>query len=165
VGPENPPVGRFQDLNRAAPAVGSSEFVFLAAKLRRIKTHCRRIARSRIPAPRSPKSSAKTDSPTKNGTNPLGAVCRCINLLSVRMNIGVDGDFVITAPDQSAVEGHPYDARQREQIGVNCGIHHHDGRRITLIPVNESSTAQTFDESDLLWAHRVLFWVRLSLRR
>ena len=77
----------------------------------------------------------------------------------------VDGDFVITAADQLAVEGHPCVARQREQIGVNCKIFHHDGRRITLIPVNESSAAQTFDEADLLWAYRVLFSVRLSPRR
>lgn len=76
-----------------------------------------------------------------------------------------DGDFVIGAPDVPAVEGHPCIARQRGQIGVNCKIFHREGNRISLIPVNESSPTQTSDESDLLWAQRVLFSVRVSPRR
>lgn len=73
-----------------------------------------------------------------------------------------DGDFVMTSPNQPAVDGHPCVARQKDQIGVNCKIYHRDGDAVMLIPVNESFLPQRVDAADVLWAYRVLYSVRLT---
>jgi hypothetical protein len=76
-----------------------------------------------------------------------------------------DGDFVITSPDHPAIEGHPCVARQQGQIGVNCKIYRRDGDDVVLIPVNESLSPQRCNVKELLWAHRVLYSVRLAESR
>lgn len=72
-----------------------------------------------------------------------------------------DGDFVLVSPDETAIDGAPCVAHQRGQIGVNCKIFKQDGLDIVLIPVNESLPPQRFPASELEWAHRVRYCVRL----
>jgi Peptidase S24-like len=73
-----------------------------------------------------------------------------------------DGDFVLVSPDQPAAEGSPCVAHQRGQIGVNCKIFKRDGTDVVLIPVNEVFSPQRFPASELVWAHCVLYSVRLK---
>ncbi len=73
-----------------------------------------------------------------------------------------DGDFVLVSPDQPAAEGTPCIAHQRGQIGVNCKIFKRVGADVVLIPVNEAFSPQRFPASELVWAHCVLFSVRLK---
>lgn len=75
-----------------------------------------------------------------------------------------DGDFVLVRTDQEAVDGLPCVAHQQGQIGVNCKIFKREQREIVLIPLNESYPTQRFPASELLWAHRVLYSVRLATR-
>lgn len=76
-----------------------------------------------------------------------------------------DGDLVITSADRPAIDGHPCIARQTDQIGVNCKIYKDDGDHILLIPVNEAYSPERLPRSQLQWAHRVLYSVRLSGNR
>lgn len=73
-----------------------------------------------------------------------------------------DGDFVLVSPDEPALDGSPCVAHQRGQIGVNCKVFKQDGADIVLIPLNETFALQRFPAADLVWAHRVLFSVRLK---
>jgi transcriptional regulator with XRE-family HTH domain len=74
----------------------------------------------------------------------------------------LDRDLVITSADQPAVPGHPCVARQAGQIGVNCKLYQPRGDRIALIPVNPQHSVQWIAADQVLWAHRVLFSVRLQ---
>lgn len=76
-----------------------------------------------------------------------------------------DGDLVITSAECPAVDGHPCVARQAGQIGVNCKIFKEDGDEILLIPVNEMYRIERLPRSQLQWAHRVLYSVRLTGNR
>jgi SOS-response transcriptional repressor LexA len=73
-----------------------------------------------------------------------------------------DGDLVITSANCPAVDGHPCVARQSGQIGVNCKIFKEDGDEILLVPVNEMYRIERLPRSNLQWAHRVLYSVRLT---
>jgi hypothetical protein len=53
-------------------------------------------------------------------------------------------------------------ARQAGQIGVNCKLYQPRGDRIALIPVNPQHSVQWIAADQVLWAHRVLFSVRLQ---
>ncbi|MEX1098768.1 MAG: S24 family peptidase [Planctomycetales bacterium] len=73
-----------------------------------------------------------------------------------------DGDLVLTSPDEPAIDGQPCVARQSGQIGVNCKIYRVEADEIVLVPVNESYAPQRLPASELQWAQRVLFSVRLT---
>ncbi|MEZ6055854.1 MAG: LexA family transcriptional regulator [Planctomycetaceae bacterium] len=77
----------------------------------------------------------------------------------------VDGDIVVTAVDQMAINGEPAVVKQRDQIGVNCKIYRDDGDDVVLIPINERREAQRIPKSQVEWAQRVVCSVRLTTRQ
>jgi len=48
------------------------------------------------------------------------------------------------------------------QIGITCKLYRREADRVHLIPANDSFSAQTFSASEILWALRVLFRVRIN---
>lgn len=72
------------------------------------------------------------------------------------------GDLVIVSPSVSAVDGQPAVVQLRDQLGVTCKLFRREADRVHLIPANDGFSAQTFAASDILWALRVLFRVRIN---
>ena len=72
------------------------------------------------------------------------------------------GDLVIVSPSAPAVEGKPAVVQLRDQLGVTCKLNRREGDSVHLIPSNDSFSAQDFAASDILWALRVLFRVRIT---
>ena len=72
------------------------------------------------------------------------------------------GDLVIVSPSVPAVDGKPAVVQLRSQVGVTCKLYRRKADRVHLIPTNESFASQTFAASDILWALRVLFRVRIN---
>ena len=75
-----------------------------------------------------------------------------------------DGDLVVTALDQTAVDGEPAVVKQRDQIGVNCKVYREEELDVVLTPLNERMTAQRIPKAQIEWAYRVVCAVRLAGR-
>ena len=71
-------------------------------------------------------------------------------------------DLVIVSPSVPALDGKPAVVQLRGQLGVTCKLYRRQGDRVHLIPTNDSFSPQDFDASDILWALRVLFRVRIN---
>ena len=72
------------------------------------------------------------------------------------------GDLVIVSPSVPAVDGQPAVVQLRDQLGVTCKLYRREVDHVHLIPSNDSFSPQTFAASDILWALRVLFRVRIN---
>lgn len=72
------------------------------------------------------------------------------------------GDLVIVSPSVPAADGHPAVVQLRSQLGVICKIYRLEGDRVHLIPTNEGFAPETHGLSEVVWALRVLFRVRVS---
>jgi len=72
------------------------------------------------------------------------------------------GDLVIVSPSEPAVDGKPAVVQLRGQVGVTCKLYRREGDRVHLIPSNEAMSAQNFEQSEVEWALRVLFRVRVN---
>lgn len=72
------------------------------------------------------------------------------------------GDLVIVSPSAAAVDGKPAVVQLRDQLGVTCKLYRRQADRVHLIPTNDRFSAQTLDTSDVVWALRVLFRVRIN---
>ena len=72
------------------------------------------------------------------------------------------GDLLIVSPSAPAADGKPAVVQLHGQLGVTCKLYRRQGDRVHLIPTNEKFSAQTFPASDILWALRVLFRVRIN---
>ncbi|NIA06727.1 MAG: helix-turn-helix domain-containing protein [Actinobacteria bacterium] len=71
-------------------------------------------------------------------------------------------DLVIVSPSVPALDGKPAVVQLRGQVGVTCKLYRRQGDCVHLIPTNDSFSTQTFDSSQILWALRVLFRVRIN---
>ena len=74
----------------------------------------------------------------------------------------IHGDLVIVSPSVPAVSGQPAVVQLRGQLGVTCKLYRTEGTTVHLIPVNETFEPQCFDLSEVVWALRVLFRVRVD---
>ncbi len=74
----------------------------------------------------------------------------------------IHGDLVIVCPSQPAAQGKPAVVQLRDQIGVTCKLYRCQTDKVHLIPTNEQYEPQTFELSEVLWALRVLFRIRVN---
>ncbi len=74
----------------------------------------------------------------------------------------IHGDLVIVSPSQPALQGKPAVVQLREQIGVTCKLYRQEANKVHLIPTNSQYEPQSFELSEVLWALRVLFRIRIN---
>ena len=74
----------------------------------------------------------------------------------------IHGDLVIVCPSQPAVQGKAAVVQLRGQIGVTCKLYRQDADKVHLIPTNKQYEPQSFEVSEVLWALRVLFRIRVN---
>jgi len=74
----------------------------------------------------------------------------------------VEGDVLIISPSCPAEPGAPCVARLKDSVGPTVKLYTPTGRRIHLQPVNTAERPLTLKASDLAWAFRVLWRVRLD---
>ena len=74
----------------------------------------------------------------------------------------VHGDMAIVSPSVPAVDGKPAVVQLKGQVGVTCKLYRREGDKVHLIPANENMPAQSFEISQVEWALRVLFRVRIN---
>ncbi len=72
------------------------------------------------------------------------------------------GDLVIVSPSQPALQGKPAVVQLRDQIGVTCKLYRQETNKVHLIPTNKQYGPQSFELSDVQWALRVLFRIRVN---
>ncbi len=72
------------------------------------------------------------------------------------------GDLVIVSPSQPALQGKPAVVQLRDQIGVTCKLYRQEADKVHLIPTNKQYEPQSFELTEVQWALRVLFRVRVS---
>jgi len=73
------------------------------------------------------------------------------------------GDLVILSPSVPAVDGKAAVVQLDGQIGVTCKLFRRAGRAVHLVPINDELPPQTFPDTDLCWAFRVLARVRAEV--
>ena len=74
----------------------------------------------------------------------------------------IHGDLVIVSPSKPAVDGKAAVVQLRNQIGVTCKLYRQDADKVHLIPTNKQYEPQSFELSEVLWALRVLFRIRVN---
>ena len=74
----------------------------------------------------------------------------------------VHGDLVIVSPSAEAVDGKPAVVQLSGQIGATCKIFRREMDKVHLIPSNSEYKASSFALSEVVWALRVLFRVRIA---
>lgn len=72
------------------------------------------------------------------------------------------GDVVILSPSGDVRDGRAAVVQLTRQIGVTCKLLRREGSTVHLVPINEQFRPETFAESDLQWALRVLARVRAT---
>ncbi len=72
------------------------------------------------------------------------------------------GDLVIVSPSQPALQGKPAVVQLRDQIGVTCKLYRQEANKVHLIPTNKQYEPQSFELSEVQWALRVLFRIRVN---
>ena len=72
------------------------------------------------------------------------------------------GDLVIVSPTVPAADGHPAVVQFRGQVGVTCKIYRRQGDDVHLVPANKDFRPKRHKTSEILWALRVLFRVRVG---
>jgi len=74
----------------------------------------------------------------------------------------IHGDLVIVSPSKPAVDGKAAVVQLRDQIGVTCKLYRRQENKVHLIPTNQQYEPQSFELSEVLWALRVLFRIRVN---
>ncbi len=74
----------------------------------------------------------------------------------------IHGDLVIVSPSEPAVQGKAAVVQLRDQIGVTCKLYRRQADKVHLIPTNKQYEPQNFELSEVLWALRVLFRIRVK---
>jgi len=74
----------------------------------------------------------------------------------------IHGDLVIVSPSEPAVQGKAAVVQLRNQIGVTCKLYRRQAGKVHLIPTNKQYEPQNFELSEVLWALRVLFRIRVN---
>lgn len=77
----------------------------------------------------------------------------------------IHADLVIVSPSVPALDGKAAVVQLRNQVGPTCKIYRAQTNQVHLIPTNNQYETHTFERSQVLWALRVLFRIRINPRQ
>jgi SOS-response transcriptional repressor LexA len=73
----------------------------------------------------------------------------------------LDGDLVVSRRDAAPQAGMMAIVKVRDRIGVTAKLWRPEGDRVHLVPINEAHEPAVYHRSEIAWACRVLWVVRL----